>query len=101
MSVPVVVGAYPQPFTGTTTSVVAVGVARDRSPLRSRRQVHGTVAAKAPARNYIVDQHPFRSPTTCGSRRFRSGFQLELGSRAARRLAADPTAFRYRYGDAE
>ena len=52
-SVPVVVGAYPQPFLGGTTSVTAVGVA-PKVARTIAAQVHGTVAAKKPTRNYIV-----------------------------------------------
>jgi hypothetical protein len=99
MSVPVVVGSYPHPFTGTTTSVVPVGVSQTLA-VAIAKQVHGTVAAKAPTRSYIVVSTRF-APDRLRISRFRSGFQLELGPRAARRLAADQAAFRYRYGDAQ
>jgi hypothetical protein len=97
MSVPVVVGSYPQPFVGATTSVVPVGVPGTVA-VAIARQVRGTVAAKLPTRNYIVVSARF-APDHVRIARFRSGFQLELGPRAGRRLAADRTAFRYRYGD--
>jgi hypothetical protein len=98
MSVPVVVGSYPQPFVGMTTSVVPVGVPRTVAAAIAN-QVHGTVSATKPARSYIVVSTHF-APDLVRISHFRSGFQLELGPRAARRLAADRTAFRYRYGDA-
>ena len=97
MSVPVVVGSYPKPFIGTTTSVVAVGVARAVAAAIAN-QVHGRVAATSPTRNYIVVSTHF-APDHVRISRFRSGYQLELGARAARRLAADRSALRYRYGD--
>jgi hypothetical protein len=92
-----VVGAYPKPCAGTPTSVVSVGVARPVAAAIAG-QVHGTVAAKRPTKNYIVISTHF-APDHVRISRFRSGFQLELGARAARTLAADKTAFRYRYGD--
>ena len=97
MNVPVVVGSYPHPFLGATTSVVSVGVPRAVAAALAK-QVHGSVAAKKPTRNYIVVSTHFDADHVRISR-FRSGVQLELGPRAARRLAADPTALRYRYGD--
>ena len=98
MSVPVVAGAYPQPFLRGTTSVVAGRRRRATSRARSRGQVHGVVASTTPTRNYIVISSRF-APGTVRIRRFRKGVQLELGAAAARRLAADATALRYRYGD--
>jgi hypothetical protein len=99
MSVPVVVGSYPQPFVGMTTSVVPVGVPRTVAAAIAN-QVHGTVSATKLARSYIVVNTHF-APDRVRISRFRSGFQLELGPHAARRLAADRTALRYRYGDAK
>jgi len=98
MSVPVVVGAYPQPFVRGTTSVVPVGVPRGVAATIAG-QVHGVVASKTPTRNYIVISA--KLPTqTVRIRRFGKGVQLELGAAAARRLAADETSLRYRYGEA-
>ena len=96
MSVPVVVGSYPQPFVRGTTSVVPVGVARAVATAIAR-QVHGRVAARRPTTNYIVVSTHF-APEHVLIRRFRSGVTLELGVRVARRLAADSSALRYRYG---
>jgi hypothetical protein len=98
MSVPVVVGAYPEPFRHGTTSVVATGtntsVAR-----RIAGQVHGVVGAKTPTKNFIVISSRF-ARSLVRIKRFRSGVLLELGLDAARRLAADSSALRYRYGTA-
>ena len=96
MSVPVVVGAYPQPFVGGTTSVVPVGVPRALARTIAG-QVHGVVASRTATRNVIVISVRFARDTV-RIRRFGKGVQLELGAAAARRLAADPSALRYRYG---
>jgi hypothetical protein len=98
MSVPVVVGAYPQPFVRGSTSVIPVGVARATATAIAR-EVHGTVAAKTPTKNSIVISSRF-APGLVRIRRFRRGVLLELGPRIARRLAADQAALRYRYGSA-
>jgi hypothetical protein len=98
MSVPVVVGAYPEPFRHGTTSVVAT--AAERPVARTiAREVGGVVDAKAPTKNFIVVSHRYR-PGLVRIKRFRSGVLLELGLDAARRLAADSSAFRYQYGTA-
>jgi hypothetical protein len=94
MHVPVVAGAYPKPFLGESTSVVS----SDRAlAAKIAKQVHGVVNAKAPLRNFIV----IGGNVAAGSvhiRPFRKGVVLELGTAIARRLAADPTTLRYRYG---
>jgi len=97
MSVPVVVGAYPKPFVGGTTTVVPVGVSRTVA-VAIARQVHGVVATTSSTKNSIVVSTQF-APDRVRISRTQSGFRLELGRRAARRLAADQAAFRYRYGD--
>lgn len=98
MSVPVVAGAYPQPFVGAATSVVATGVAGGVAR-RIAAQVHGVVASRRPTVNYILlsDRLP---PEAVRIKRFRRGVVLQLGARVARRLAADPSVLRYRYGAA-
>jgi hypothetical protein len=96
ISVPFVVGSYPHPFLRGTTSVTAVGV----DPKLARTiaaQVHGTVAAKKPARNYIVISRDY-PPNHVSIKRFRDGALLELGAVVAGRLAADPKALERRYG---
>jgi hypothetical protein len=97
MSVPVVVGAYPKPFIGGTTTVVPVGVARTVAAAIAK-QVRGTVGATSSTKNSIVVSTHF-APDRVRISRVGAGFRLELGQRAAGRLAADQAAFRYRYGD--
>jgi hypothetical protein len=96
MSVPVVVGAYPQPFLGGKTSVVPVGVPRSIAASIAN-EVHGVVASQRPVANYIVISARFPAERVRISR-FRSGYQLELGKAAATRLAASVTALRFQYG---
>jgi hypothetical protein len=94
MQVPVVAGAYPKPFLGQPTSVVA----SDRAlAAKIAAQVHGVVNAKAPLRNFIVIGGNVPA-SSVHIRKFRQGVVLELGTAIARRLAADPTTLRYRYG---
>ena len=94
MSIPVVAGAYPHPFVdGGRTSVVA----NDRTlAARIAREVHGVVGAKTTPRNTIRIGLGV-APNHVAIRRSHNGFELELGSTVARRLAADPTALRYRF----
>lgn len=98
MHVPVVLGAYPEPFLRGfpgTTSVVGA----DRSLARRiAAQVHGVVDAKRATRNFVVIGG--KLPRDAARiRTFRRGVLLELGTGAARKLAANPHAFRYVYGD--
>ena len=94
MHVPVVAGAYPKPFLGQPTSVVS----SDRAlAAKLAKQVHGVVNAKVPLRNFIVIGNDLPA-NAVHIRPFRKGVVLELGSAIARRLAADPTSLRYRYG---
>jgi Domain of unknown function (DUF4430) len=96
MHVPFVAGAYPQPFLHARTSVVTVAKWR---PVAARlaRQVHGVVNARKPVRDYILVTPSF-APDHVRIYPFRRGVVLELGHGIAQRLAADPTALRYRYG---
>jgi len=90
--IPAVVGAYPHPFIDSDTRVVG-------DPALARpiaRQVHGTVGAPGGARNVIVVGGT-SSPETVRIGRFHRGYWLDLGVDAARRLARDPTALRYRF----
>jgi hypothetical protein len=98
MSVPIVVGAYPQPFLGAKTSVVPVGVPRALATAIAR-QVAGVVASRQPVDDYIVIGAAFPSEHV-RIRRFRSGYQLELGKAVAQRLAANISALRFHYGEA-
>jgi hypothetical protein len=94
MHVPVVAGAYPEPFLGQPTSVVS----SDRALARKiANQVHGVVNAKSALRNFIVISADVPA-SSVHIRQFRKGVVLELGTTIARRLAADPTSLRYRYG---
>ncbi|MGZ4335328.1 MAG: DUF4430 domain-containing protein [Gaiellaceae bacterium] len=94
MHIPVVAGAYPHPFVdGGRTSVVA----KDRQLAgRIARQVHGVVNSKVSLRNFILIGGAV-PPDHVAIRRFRNGYILELGVAIAKRLAADPSALRYRF----
>ena len=97
MHVPVVLGAYPEPFLRGFPGITSV-VSSDRAlAKRIALQVHGIVNAKKPPRNYVVIGGSL-APDTARIRRFRKGVLLELGDAVAKKLAADPTALRYRYG---
>jgi hypothetical protein len=93
MHVPVVAGAYPKPFLGQPTTVVSSNrLLADKIA----KQVHGVVNARTPVRDSIVIGGV---PASLARIRVRGkGVVLELGTAIARRLAADPTALRYRYG---
>jgi hypothetical protein len=94
MHVPVVAGAYPKPFLGRPTSVVSP----DRAlAAKIAKQVHGVVNAKKSLPNFIVIGGDLPA-NAVHIRPFQKGFVLELGTAIARRLAADLTALRYRYG---
>jgi len=96
MSVPVVVGSYPEPFLhGFPGKTSVVGVNRQLAA-RIAAEVHGVVNAKATPRNFIVIGGKL-PPNMAHIERFRSGALLQLGTAAAKRLAADPHALRFRY----
>jgi hypothetical protein len=99
MHVPVVLGAYPEPFLRGFPGVTSVVSSNRKLAQRIAAQVHGVVNAKSSPRNYVVIGGSL-SPDTARIRRFRRGVLLELGQATARRLAADPSALRYRYGAA-
>lgn len=96
MSVPVVVGAYPQPFLDGSTSVVPVGVPRSLAA-GIARQVHGVVGSRKAVANYIVISSRF-APDHVRISRFQKGYQLELGKAVAQRLAENISALRFQYG---
>jgi hypothetical protein len=96
MSVPVVVGAFPQPFLGGTTSVVATGVPRTLAASLAR-EVHGVVASRKPAANSIVVSSSF-APQHVRISKVGGGYRLELGQTVARRLAANVSALRFQFG---
>jgi hypothetical protein len=100
MHVPVVLGAYPEPFLHGFDWVKpgASVVAADRSlATRIAKQVGGVVGHRATATNLILIGGKL-APDTARIRTFRKGVLLELGTGIARKLAADPTALRRRYG---
>ena len=94
MHIPVVAGAYPQPFLQSRTSVVS---RRRALAARLARQVHGVVNARTRVSNYIVVGERF-TPDHVHVTPLHKGVRLELGTAIARRLASDPTALRYRFG---
>jgi hypothetical protein len=94
MHIPVVAGAYPQPFLRARTSVVSV---RHDVARKLAAQVHGVANSPVPVRNYIVVGERF-APDHVHIFRFRKGIVLELGRAIAQRLARDPAALRYRFG---
>ena len=95
MTVPVVVGAFPEPFLHGfesvkpgPTSVVAVAAPRNLA-VRLARRVHGVVAAKATARNVIVVSGRL-PPAAVRIRKSRNGVLLELGDAIARTARRRP-----------
>jgi Domain of unknown function (DUF4430) len=94
MSIPVVAGAYPHPFVDHGRTDVVAG--DRRLAARIAREVHGVVNSNVPRRNSILIGGAY-PPDRVAIRRFRHGYVLELGLTAARRLAADPTALRFRF----
>jgi Domain of unknown function (DUF4430) len=96
MSVPVVLGGYPEQFLrGFPGKTSVVGTDHKLAAIIAA-QVHGTVNAVTPPRNFIVIGGKL-PPQTARIRRFRNGVLLELGTAVAKRLARDPNALRYRY----
>ena len=91
MSVPVVAGAYPQPFLRGSTSVL-----RGRRPPvgrdLDRRAGARRVGSRTERANSIVISSRF-PPEHVRIGRFGDGVQLELGAAIARRLAANPPRF--------
>ena len=92
IDIPVVAGSYPEPFlhSGPTRVVGDPSLAR---PIA--RQVHGTVGGRA--RRSVIVIGGRVEPDTVHITSTRRGYRLELGTAVARRLAADPTALRYRF----
>jgi Domain of unknown function (DUF4430) len=96
--VPVVAGAFPWPFLGAPTRVASSGVTRTVARAIAT-EVHGTIGAAAGRTDAIVVSS--RVPRGYVRIRQTGGHVvLALGAGIARRLAADPTALRYRFGAA-
>ena len=96
MSIPVVAGAYPEPFIHGfpgTTNVVAPD---PKLAAQIAAQVHGVVGSPAKARNSIVIGGTLQ-PQTVRIERVGNGARLELGLAIARRLARDPHALRFHF----
>jgi hypothetical protein len=89
MDIPVVVGAYPQPFLRAGPTAVS-GEAALAAPIA--KQVHGVVGLPSHFRSLIEIGKV--APNSVSISRFRSGYRLELGTAIAKELAADPTALR-------
>ena len=96
MQVPVVVGAFPEPFVHGFGGEVPPAVVVGRSPVAGRLAalIDGRVASKAPAGANVLRIVPGR-----GFRASRSGERVvfTLGAADAPRLARDPALVRYRY----
>jgi hypothetical protein len=102
MHIPVVLGAYPEPFLHGFDWVKpgASVVCADRALAgKIAKEVGGVVDDSKTATNFIVIGGKL-PPDTARIRKFRTGVLLELGTAVARRLAADPTALARRYGNA-
>jgi uncharacterized protein DUF4430 len=90
MDIPVVVGAYPQPFRSHGPTSIS-------GPLPLVRAIAGQVGGAHPgARNAIVIDGSV-PPGAARIARVHGGYRLQLGLTIARRLAHDPTALRYRF----
>jgi len=96
MSVPLVLGSYPEPFIHGFPGKTSVVSSNRKLAARIAAQVHGTVNAVTTPRNFIVIGGKL-PPQTARIKRFRNGALLELGTAVAERLARDPNALRYRY----
>jgi hypothetical protein len=82
-----VVGAFPQPFLRGPAVVVG------RGPLAGKlaRLVHASVASTVPPGAYVLELRAGEGFRAVDAHRF------VIGPRAAARLVADPSAFRFRY----
>jgi hypothetical protein len=82
-----VVGAFPQPFLRGPAVVLGKGALATRLA----RLVHGTVSSTAPSGAYVLELRAGEGFRALDEHRF------VIGPRAASRLVADPSAFRFRY----
>jgi hypothetical protein len=96
MSIPVVAGAYPEPFIHGFPGTTSVVASDSKLAAQIAAQVHGVVGPAAKARNSIVIGGKL-APQTVRIERVGNGARLELGLAIARRLARDPHALRFRY----
>lgn len=91
MDIPVVAGAYPQPFLSHGPTAVS-GPAALAGPIAL--QVHGVVGLAGRFRSIV--QIGQVAPQAVQITPIKGGYRLQLGMAVARRLAHDPTALRYR-----
>ena len=92
MDIPVVAGAYPQPFLSHGPTAVTGGPPAVADAIAA--QVHGTARLAKRIRSTIeIGKVP---PHAVRIRRVESGYFMQLGTAIARRLAHDPHALRYR-----
>jgi hypothetical protein len=96
MSVPLVVGAYPEPFVHGFPGRTSVVGGDHELASRIAAQVHGVLNAGSASRNLIRIGGTL-PPQTARITRHRSGALLELGVSVAERLAQNPHALRFRY----
>ncbi len=89
MSVPVVVGAYPEPFLHGFPGKTSVVGSNGKLAARIAAEVHGVVNAKSAPRNYVVIGGKL-PPQTARIRRFRNGALLELGTAVGRAARPRP-----------
>ena len=82
-----VVGAFPQPFLRGPAVVVGTG----SLAAKLARLVHGTVARTPPSSGYVLELRAGNGFRALDAHRF------VIGRRAAARLVANPSAFRFRY----
>jgi hypothetical protein len=103
MSVPVVAGAFPEPFVHgfdwARPGAAVTGGAPSVAKLLAR-EVHGRVGtAKGSSNRITIDA--VSPPGMVEIARHGNGVWLTLGTAAAARLAHDPHALRFRYGTTE
>jgi hypothetical protein len=95
--VPVVVGAFPEPFLhgygGTVRPAVVIGSGAAARALA--KLVHGRVAAQAPSGANVL--RLVRGPTRFTARILSGGAVEFMYAGDAARLARDPGLYRYRY----
>jgi hypothetical protein len=91
LSVPVVVGAFPEPFKH------GFEWARPGARVLGSGKVVGRLQSLVGRGPNVIDVDPQAPPGSARATRRGGIVRLVLGTRAALRLAADPTALRYRY----
>jgi hypothetical protein len=112
-SVPMVVGAYPEPFLhgyggrARPTDVAYALASSRKDALRIARQVHARMVVGpndagvgSDSNRIVIYSKPAElAAMTPYGRGPRSRFELDLGPRTAARLARDPRTLRFQYGE--